>query len=243
MRSVVAVIFLAAATCASTWAQPAAKHAVQVNNLMTWDRDLPGASSWINILSTVIKTSSQKDLILGVSLETSLFTETFVSSKGGTQETADATAGIEVRVCIDNTTSPNGGACDGAGGLAGYVSAQPGVVMFDKRRQLLTAKFAGILSACTGDRDGDGIPNEVPDDCIITAEELSLLLDTTAAHHFNFVLDDIGVGTHNVKVQARISITENASSANARADAKALVGKGSVAVEEIRLVKGVDITL
>jgi hypothetical protein len=63
-----------------------------------------------------------------------------------------------------------------------------------------------------------------------------------AAHAFNFAVDDVGVGQHNVKMQARMNISKTALPPNT-ADAKALVGKGSVTVEEVRLVKGVDITI
>jgi len=236
MRKLAIVTLLVLFVCAFANAQPAAKNAVQVStaNLINYQ---PTSLPWQNILSTNIKTSSQKDLLLGVSLETGLLTETFVKTKGSDPDTAEATAGIEVRVCANNISTPGAQDCGGVGGLPGYKVAEPGVVMFDKRLQRLTARLANILGTCY-DVDGDGVV-EIPDECI--SAEITLLLETLAAHHFNFALDDVGVGNHEVKVQARINIDKNAGLGSA--DAKAMVGKGSLSVEEVRLVKGVEIVI
>ncbi len=61
------------------------------------------------------------------------------------------------------------------------------------------------------------------------------------AGHFNFILDDLGAGDHNVVVRAAINIDKTAGLGDS--EAKALVGKGSLTVEEVRLVKGVPIIL
>jgi hypothetical protein len=183
-----------------------------------------GAGGWVSVLDTGLHTSQQKDLIMGVSLETGLFTRTLVKSKGGTQDTSTAEANVQVRVLID-------------AGTAAQRIAEPGVVTFDKRFQSLMAKLGGVLN-CT-DVNGDGVITF--DECTLTDEEIELILSTLAAHAFNFVLDDLGSGDHTVTVQVRV--TTNTSTQNGEAAATGAVGKGSVTVEEVRLVKGSDITI
>lgn len=194
--------------------QPSAKEAVQVsaNALIPATRDSNG---WVPILSASLKMPEQKDLFVGVSLETGLMTDTLVRSKGGTSDTSWAEANLQVRVLIDG------------------IAAEPGVVTFDKRRQTLMATFNGI---CT-DTNGDNIVNF--DECQ-TPEELQLILDTLEAHHFNFAVDDLGSGIHTIVVEARVTTSANWQLGSA--SATGAVGKGTVTVEEVRLVKGTDIT-
>ena len=97
------------------------------------------------------------------------------------------------------------------------------------------AKFGGVLSC--SDLNGDGAVTF--DECTLTDEELELILDTMAAHSFNFVLDDLGAGTHDVVVEAMVDT--NASWQLGTASATAAIGKGSLTVEEVRLVKGAAI--
>lgn len=94
------------------------------------------------------------------------------------------------------------------------------------------ATFNGI---CT-DTNGDGIVNY--NECE-TPEELELILDTTAAHHFNFILDDVGQGTHKVAMWGCINTATNSQAGEATA--RAAAGKGSLVVEEVRLVKAQDV--
>jgi len=62
-------------------------------------------------------------------------------------------------------------------------------------------------------------------------------VDTLEASAFFFVLDDLGAGDHNVIVQARIDTAVS----SVDAEAKGVIGKGAVTVEEVRLLKGVGI--
>jgi len=176
------------------------------------------STGWTPILNTQIKTSQQKDLIIGVSLETGLVTKTVVRSKNNVEDIAWAEANVRVRVLVDGN------------------EAVPGVVTYDKRYQELMAKFAGFNNCF--DANVDTVIDPLTE-CTLDPEELSLLLDTLAAHHFAFVLDDLGSGVHNVVVQAQV-ITDMglAGSQLGEATARGLVGKGSLTVEEVRLVKG-----
>ena len=179
---------------------------------------------WTTILNTMLHTSQQKDLVMGVSLETGLFTRTLVKSRGGNQDTSYAEANVQVRVLVD-------------AGTANERMAEPGIVTFDKRYQELMVKLGGILT-CT-DNNGDGIIQY--NECVLTDEEIQLILDTLAAHAFNFALDDLGSGTHTVSVQVRVTTDTGAQAGSS--SATGMVGKGSLVVEEVRLVKGSDITI
>jgi len=193
---------------------PSAKASVQVSDTILV-ADTAGLD-FTPILSTSIKTSEQKDLLMGVSLETVLYTQTLVKSKGGSSDTSFAEARILIQVLVD-----------------GQRLAEPGLVVFDKRSQSLMAKFNGICA----DQNGDNIVQY--SECQ-TPEELELILDTQAAHHFNFVLDDLGSGVHTIEVQAAV-VTDTSAQAGS-SSARAAIGKGSLTVEEIRMVKDVDFT-
>ena len=197
----------------NTASAQSSKSAVQVNEAAIVNATC--GAGWSNIAQVRIHTSQQKDLVLGASLVTNLYTQTTVKSAGGTSDKSTAEAELRVRALVDGAP------------------ALPGVVVYDRRFQSLLAKFNGI---CT-DLNGDGIVNY--NECT-TPEELELILDTSAAHHFNFILADVGVGDHNVLMQGcvKTTITSQAGSATANATA----GKGSFTVEEVRLVRGQDVT-
>jgi hypothetical protein len=210
--------------CATPAFAQSAKHTVQLSDvaLLTTDAAVDQTEDgWSTILSSSLKTASYKDLTVGVSVEAGLFTSTLVRSKNGTSDTSTAEAAVAVRVLIDGR------------------EAFPGEVVFARRSQALMAKFGGIIESCT-DADDDGTIT-VADECLVTDEELSLMLGTMGAHTFNFVLADLTAGSHRIEVQARIDT--NATWQAGSAEASAVVGKGSVVVEEIRLVRGLDIVL
>ena len=167
---------------------------------------------WTTILSNTIKTANQKDLFIDVSLETGLYTQTEVKSKGN-KDTSSAGATIKVQVLVDG------------------VPAYPGDVVFDARMQTLSATLGGILENCT-DSNGDGDIDL--NDCTLAPEEIELILDTMAAHSFNFIMDDLRPGEHSVEVQAMIATSS--SSGAGSASANATIGNGSVTVEEVRLI-------
>ena len=232
MRSVFAIALCALS--AGAYAQ-SAKNAVQVSNVTL----LPYTGTntpWTDLLTTNIQTSSQKDLILEVSFETGLLTKTVAKGKAGNESsTALARAGIEVRICVNNLAP--GVPTANCSGPAGYKQAEPGEVFYDKRLQELTVTLENALAACR-DINGDGTI-DVLTECL--GVEVGLLLETLAAHHFNFVLDDVGQGVHNVKVQARISLDSSVTGLGST-EVKAMIGKGALTVQEVRLVKDTVIT-
>lgn len=187
---------------------PSTKAAVLVGDALA-----PGVcgTSWGTIFRVEMRNSgAQKDFLIGLSGVTQLVTDTWVKSSGGNADKSEAEAIIEVRVLVDG------------------VEAAPGPIVFDRRKQTLIARFNGICY----DDNGDGIVQFA--ECT-TPEELQLILDTQAAHHFNFVADDVGTGIHVIEGQACTGTA--GSSQQGSWSAQAAFGKGSLAVEEIRLVK------
>lgn len=225
----------------------------------SWDGDngvCVTAGDEDDILTATIKTPNKKDLLIGVSLQNGLYTDTTVKGKNGSQEVAGAEAGISVRVVIDD----------------GAISAYPESVVFAKRVQELSATLGGVIESCTVnlvDDNADGIPDSgefnVIDDCVVTDEEIGLMLSTTSANHFNFVAPDLPPGDHIIKVYAKAvssaaflngsyateSLTEEDCTAaggtydagvctfettDNHAKAWALVSVGSLTVEEVRAI-------
>ena len=197
----------------SGWAQslPSSKAAVLVGDALA-PATCGEGTGWASIFTVQMRNSgSQKDFLIGLSGVTQLITDTLVKSAGGTKDTSEAEAYIMVRVLVDG------------------VEAAPGPIVFDRRKQTLIAKFNGI---CT-DSNGDGIIQIT--ECT-TPEELQLILDTQAAHHFVFVADDVGTGIHTISGQACTATA--GSSQGGSWNASAAFGKGALVVEEVRLVKG-----
>jgi len=203
---------------ASAQSQPSSKVTAEVSTITILE-PTEGDTDWTTILSNNLRTPNQKDLFVDVSLECGLYTDTLVKS-AGSKDTAKAEAGVYVQVLVDD------------------IPMYPGEVVFCRRTQTLTALFGGIMESCT-DLNGDGTITY--DECTWTPEELELVLDTMNANSFNFVLDDLTAGVHTVAVQARISTVEEAGAG--AADAKATIGKGSVTVESVRMIRNEDFVL
>ena len=183
--------------------------------------DLGGAAigEWTTILEGDVKVSMNEDVVANVSVECGLFTDTTVKSKGGTKDTSNAQAMVRMQVSYTDA--------DGV-----VRTSDPGEVIFCSRSQTLMAKFGGIMESCE-DLNGDGVITF--DECIFTEEELRLMLETVNANAFNFIQLDLPVGVHHIDVQAQLS-TSTSWEAGA-ADARAWIGKGSVAISEVKFAK------
>jgi hypothetical protein len=213
---------------------PSSKVAVAIDELIDLSQAVSGPpnsandTGWVNVLTTQIKTSSQKDLVFDVALQCGIVTDTTVKSSGGTQSSATARANIAVRVLVDGEAAEPDGSID-----ANQDEAE-GVVYCD-RIQTLAAKFAGLN--CTADATTGVVTCTDP-------EELQLILRTLNANAFNFAKADVGVGVHTVVVQAKAAASVNFdddASGGALAGAEAFAGAGSMFVEEVRLQKGAEL--
>jgi hypothetical protein len=198
-----------------------------------------------------IKVPQDKELLVGVSAEIGL--GTYGSVKGKNGGSAKAIADAEAYVTVF--------AIPKAGG--DILTAAPGQVMLSKRVQELSATLGGVIQECTdGDTNFDGTADTDPDgtidivsECIVTDEEIGLLQDTTAAHHFNFVLPNMNQGEYDIKAifttgaRAEVDICDSDTdycgdiydaqgTVSASAEAKAVINKTMVTVQQVRATKG-----
>ena len=240
-----------------------AKQTASVVNL----REAPFSSpeNWYKVYNGFIHTSNDKELIADVSFEIGLITDTTVYSKQLQRATAKAHAQVDILVVMNP-----GYTQDGAGkwiwDRTGRV-ALPGTsivnnevivdgVTYAIREQTLIAKLAGSLPlVCDEDEESDNYG-----DCYVkdtfTADEIEeemirLVLDTMSAHSFNFVLPNCPQGTHEIGVFARLTYNDHdGTELDKEIDpvedygwSKAYLGKGSVTIEEVRMVKTNDFEL
>jgi len=202
-----------------------------------------------------IHVAQSKELLVGVSAEVALFTETTVRGKKGSVSTAIASAEGKVGLM----------ACDQSTGDC--VQSTPAMVTLSSRRQELEATLGGVLENCTVtliDNTDDGIPDTGEfdaGDCEFSQEEIRLALATLAAHHYNFMFMNLDQGMYEVKAnfytqaqaEASASCGENDGSdsylaceadaleevvASGEATAKAVIGNSMMTVQEVRAVKG-----
>jgi hypothetical protein len=198
---------------------------------------------WFTVMNASVKTSNTTDLFISPSLVTGLYTETQVKgSSAGTSQTAAATGSVAVRVIIDCTNcAPAGSAQPGLASFAAAAQPDPkgSGIVFDARIQQLTATLGQVVtSACL-----------TTNTC--TDEQINLVLDTTSAHTFNFILLNVGSGTHTITVQARLDAGQVCTNNNSNGTggvtcttvntslgssvAAALFGVGSVIVQPVHL--------
>ncbi len=173
---------------------------------------------WQDVMTTTIKTSNVSDLFVGASLVTGLFTSTTVTGNGsGATSKAMAMGGVSVRMVVDGDATKAYPDTTGAG------------VTFDERIQTLSANLGNVFTDCfaQGGTTGTG--------CTLTQEQVTVALDTTSAHSFNFILLNVGTGSHTLKLQAQVNTAATAINGGV-AVANALYGLGSLTVEADRLV-------
>src|SRR5262245_56758114 len=208
--------------------QPSAKAAMKMGNIAVQDALLSTGSrqsGWQTVMAGTMKTSQQKDMVITCSMEVGLYTKTLVASKLGVSDTSMDTAGVEARVIIDE-------------GTPSQRVALPGDVTMGRRMQQLTATFQGLIDGClTVDATTGAV---VIDPTCVKPETLDLITDTMNAATFVFGLPDLGAGVHTVKMQTRMSM--NTTVQTGQAEARTLIGKGSMEMEEVRWIKGADVT-
>jgi hypothetical protein len=218
----VAMLALSLATVSgyAQTSQPSSKVTAKTANLTLLDYT-KGTGGWQKLFSNTIKTANQKDLFISASFEVGLYTQTLVKSKGMVSDTSTADAKVQVRVLLDGTP------------------VEPGAVVYGRRKQTLSATLEGAIAGCLSiDPLTGGI---VLDEDCVQPEIIELILETMDAASFNFVAVDVPQGVHTIEVQAQVDTATSAQLGSA--DAKALVGKGSMTVESVRLIKNPDVIL
>jgi len=206
---------------ANAQSQPSAKVTAKTANLTLVDWNTATAG-WQTLLSNTIKTANQKDLFVSASFEVGLYTETLVRSKNMVSDTSTADAKVQVRVLIDGTRV-----------------VEPGEVVYGRRKQTLSATLEGAIAGCLSiDPITGGI---ILDETCVQPEIIELILETMDAASFNFVAVDVPQGVHTISVQAKIDTATTSQLGSS--SAKALVGKGAVTVESVRLIKDPNVIL
>ena len=218
-----------------------------------------------------IKVPEQKELMVGLSAEIGLLTSTEVKGKNGGSGSAKAGARVSVQV----SAIPAVPYLDDNGVLVTQINALPGPVTLSERTQELSATLGGVIESCTDggsyDADGnltitdvdlDGLADDADGtidvnlECYVTDEEIGLLQETTAAHHFNFLFPDMKAGDYTIK-----AVFVSGSDASATVDlcvdstddgiddcanvtfegtakATSVINKYMMTIQEVRAVKG-----
>jgi hypothetical protein len=193
-----------------------------------------------------IKVPQDKELLVGVSAEIGIVTDTSVKGKNG--GTAVATAGGEAYVTVYAVPRDGGNSLEAA----------PGQIMLSKRVQALTATLGGVIQSCKVNCVQDATTGQIicediviAEDCVVTDEQIGLLQDTTAAHHFNFVLPNMKQGVYDIKAifttgaRAEVDICDAGEECSfdpegtvaASANAKAVINKTMLTVQQVRAAK------
>jgi len=196
---------------------PSSKVTFQTSDL-TLVPETTNTFGWVTVLSGIIKTAQNKDMFISGSIEAGLFTETLVSSKLMKKDTSTATVSIQVQALVDGQQVP------------------PGIVTYAARTQTLSATLEGAIAGClTIVTNADGSLSIVLDEACVQPEVIDLILSTLNAASFDFVAVNVPQGVHTVSLQARI--TSSTSVQTGSATAFGFVGKGTMIVESVRLVK------
>ena len=180
-------------------------------------------------LLATIKAPNQKELLIGVSGIANLVTFTEAKGKNGagtSTSVAEGTLGLEVRYAPEGTE----GICE-----VGTLAA-PGDIVFASRRQELSVTVdLSIVDTVVDDDNGD-LGEVLEIDGSVT---VALGLDTTAAHHFNFVATDLqGSNTYDVVACFTAGGSIEVSDEENRARTVVAVGKRMVTVQQVRAVQG-----
>ena len=186
-----------------------------------------GSGNWRDVMTTQIKTSNVADLFAGASLVTGVYTSTTVKGNAtGATSTAVAEGTVRVRVLLDPVSANCQTNCTSFTTLPDMNNG----VTFDQRIQSLSANLGFIFTQqCV----------TTPLTCTLTPEQITLVLDTTSAHSFNFILPNVGTGTHTITVQAQVNTDNTSIFSNTNGGvsaANALFGLGSLTIDSVRLV-------
>lgn len=182
---------------------------VEVDTGLIQDDDPAVLETGAEVDLATIHVASQKDLLIGVSAQINIYTQTEARGKEGTGSTAiaEGSVGVTVRLAPTGTVDV---CLNGSGD-----EAAPGQVVFASRLQQLTVESDAL--------------EEV---------RVNLILDTSGAHHFNFLGIDLAQGTYDVVACYDLSAFADVLDGDGSAQAKVGLSKRVVAVQEVRAAKG-----
>lgn len=176
-----------------------------------------------NFMQLNIKVSNgDSSLLVGGSLETSILTNTSTTGGGGKQ-TASATGSIIVTMAVDGQLAPVGCTSNCPVGVA-----YPPKVTYDERQQTLTTNLGNTCSTVSGVTT------------CTSPESIQLILSTTSAHAFNFIVPGLPGGNHTVTFKIAVATDATATSLLAGAEAQAAVGVGSLTAQVVKTLTPFD---
>ena len=245
-RFIITLLMASVMFAANAMAGPSAKFAATYGNdgpflvsaVFIEDADVDtGPVFDINAGYTIatIKVPQQKELLLGLSAEIGITTDTSIRGRNGgaARSIAEGRAHVLVFACLVGT--------DDCTALA-----RPGRVTLSQRVQTLSATLGGVIESCE-DLNDDGVI-DVKTECEVSDEEIGLALDTLASHHFNFVLPNMDQGEYNViaffvtGAVAEVDIDEASVDAggtvSASAFASAWIGSYMFTLQQVRATNG-----
>ena len=226
------VYLLAGISLAAFMAVPALAQNSKAGGTTTDLTVMTAGNSWFDVsgMETDIRTSQQTDLTLDVAMQCSLATDTNVKTKGGAKGSATAEAGVKVRVRIQELDK---GVLVGdpwwAEPSADILADANSGVTYCYRSQTLEAVLQGQIDLESCVVEGVFTPSA----CKLTDEEIRLILSTLSVHAFNFFTYDLVSGDYRLTVEANPD-TGTSSTDGSDASAEALVGLGSMVVDEVR---------
>jgi hypothetical protein len=202
-----------------------------INGTSGADSDGPNVMAEADLAK--IHVAQWKELLVGVSGQVNLVTFTQAKGKndgGKATSIAEGTVGLDLKVVPEGTEDP----C-----LVDDHSAHPGPITFASRRQELSVTVSldvvgSIPDVCdeTCIADNLGIEGDVT---------VALGIDTTAAHHFNFVANDLTEGWYDVvacyNLSALAEVAGDDIDADTIAQSKVVLGPRMVTVQEVRATK------
>lgn len=178
-----------------------------------------------------IHVAQWKEVLIGVSSQVNLLT--FTEAKGK-NDAVKSTAKAEGTVRVGVMVVPEGTqlACM-AGWADNTLFAHPGPVTFASRMQELSVTVdLDVVGSIPAVCDAQCIEDNLAIDGDVT---VALGLDTTAAHHFNFIADDLSSGTYDIIACYDLSAVADANNVDGNtAEAKAAIGPRIVTVQEVR---------
>jgi hypothetical protein len=180
-----------------------------------------------------IHVAQWKEVLVGVSGQVNLLTMTEAKGKNDGGEVTSIAEGeikLDLKVVPEGTVDP----CNTADN-----SAHPGPITFASRYQKLTVDVAlDVVGAIPDVCDAQCIEDNLGIDGYVA---VGLTLDTTAAHHFNFVADDLTSGWYDVVACYDLTALAQVAGADIDADtaarSKVVLGPRMVTVQEVRATK------
>jgi len=174
-------------------------------------------------LQLQIKVSNgNSSLLVGGSLQTTILTNTYTTGGGGKQQ-ASATGSVVVMMLVDGNAAPVGCTTNCPTGVA-----YPAWVTYDARTQTLTTNLGNICTTASG---------------VLTCtspESIQLLLSTTSAHSFNFIVPGLSAGTHTIQFMIAVSTDATPSSLLVGAEASVAIGVGSLTAQVVKTLTPFD---